>query len=163
MKSAPVLKTERLLLRGIEEDDAEYIAELRSNPEIYRYFLKPRKLTAAEHLEWYRNSYRKDHHRIDWIAVNSKGISIGIFGVKRERSGAKEAEVSYMLSPSYYKKGYAREAVERMIEFCRTEWRVVDIIADVHVENTDSQYFADMIGFRKHSQKGNFIHYKRKA
>ena len=34
MKSAPVLKTERLLLHGIEEDDAEYIAELRSNPEI---------------------------------------------------------------------------------------------------------------------------------
>lgn len=163
MEPAPVLKTERLLLRGIEEDDARYIAKLRSDPGVYRYFRKPCKLTLVEHLQWYRNSYIKDQNRIDWIAVSSEGACIGIFGVKRAGSQAKEAEVSYILSPSYYKMGYAREAVERMIEFCRTKWGVIDVIADIHAENTDSRRFAEKTGFREISRTGDFIRYKKEA
>lgn len=163
MKTVPVLKTTRLLLKGIAEEDTGFIVRLRSNPEVFKYFVSPHKITESEHIKWFRNSYLINENRIDWIALDSVGVLVGVFGVKRENEYAKEAEVSYILSPSQYGQGYASEAIIRLIEFCQDEWKCDFITAEIHEQNNDSIRFAEKLGFEREEKRGKFLRYKRKV
>ena len=45
MKKLPsIWETERMIMQEITEADTDFIVELRSNPEAYRYFLAPHPL-----------------------------------------------------------------------------------------------------------------------
>ena len=163
MKSAPVLRTTRLLLKGISEEDTGFIVELRSNPDVFKYFVFPHMVIKEEHIQWYRNNYLINENRIDWIAQASSGVPVGVFGVKREKEDNEEAEVSYILSPVEYGHGYASEAINRIIEFCRDEWKCAYVIAEIHEQNTNSTRFAEKLGFKREEKKGVFLRYKRKV
>lgn len=161
MKTAPVLKTARLLLHGITEEDTDLIVVLRSTSEVFRFFVSSHKITKAEHIKWFQDSYLKNENRIDWVASDSGGVSVGVFGVKREDKYAKEAEVSYILLPERYGQGYASEAVNRLIEFCQIEWKCDCITAEIHEQNITSIRFAEKLGFKREEKRGRFFRYKR--
>ena len=162
MKKVPVLQTERITLRGIAEEDTDRIVRWRSDPEIYRYFGSPHKLTKEEHLRWYRESYLSDKNRIDWIGVLHNDAYVGVFGAKRGDDNAKEAEVSYLLSPHCYGKGYAGEAITAILSFCAETWGCAYAVAEIHKENRASLKFAERLGFLPQGTReneGNFIRY----
>ena len=159
--TAPQLQSQRLLFRDIAEDDTDFIVKLRSDPNVYRFFCFPHALTKEEHLNWYLNRYVYDQNRFDWIALSSAGTPVGIFGVSRENAGSEEAEVSYMVAPEKSGHGYASEAVERLIDFCRDEWSCRKAVAQIHRENSKSIRFAERSGFQKASECGNFLRYER--
>ncbi len=163
MKEVPVLQTARLTLRGISEEDTYAIVALRTDPNVYKFFVSPHQITVEEHLEWFRNNYIFNDDRIDWIAFGACNNLAGIFGVKRETKDSKEAEVSYILSPEKYGKGYASEAVKRLIQFCREEWKVNYVTAEIHENNADSIRFAESLGFKQEEKKRFFIRFKRKV
>lgn len=160
LKSDAIIKTNRMLLREINETDADAIVSLRSNEEVYKYFCNPKKITVEEHKKWYRDSYCTDDSRIDWIAVDDKmGDVIGIYGLKKVSN--EVAEVSYITNPCYYGKGFATEAVSSLIKWCKDNWRMKRMIAVVHEANNPSIAFAHSLGFRKsssdYSQDGFYI------
>lgn len=160
MKEVPVLQTVRLTLRGIAEEDTHAIVALRSDANVYKYFVSPHRITEEEHLKWYKNSYLFNENRIDWIAFDANDYLVGVFGVKREKN-INEAEVSYILSPQQYGKGYASEAIKRLIQFCREEWKCVYVIAEIHESNVDSIRFAAKLNFELEEKMGVFLRYKR--
>lgn len=151
--------TKRLILREINEDDTEFIVKLRSNYDVYRFFVYPHKISIEEHLEWYRNSYLKNNDRIDMIAFN-KQEPIGIFGINRNNNNG-EFEVNYILSTSHYKRGYAREAVESIINYGKIKWNCNTVIAIIHNLNKQSINFIQKIGFSYSYKSGKFICYRR--
>ena len=155
---APRLYTDRLVLSDITEDDAPAVVEWRSDPDIYKFFVSPHKLTLEEHLDWYRNRYVYDANRFDWIAFSGE-TPIGIFGLKRENKSSDTAEVSYILSPKYYGKGYAGEAVKRLIVFCKEEWKCRKVIAEIHRDNDRSVRFVKRLSFVLESAEGDFVRY----
>ena len=163
MKKAPVLQTARLNLREITEEDTCAIVTLRSDPNVYKYFVLPHQITEKEHLTWYKDNYLFDDNKINWIASDHANNLVGVFGVKRETKDSKEAEVSYILSPKQYGRGYAAEAVNRLIQFCLEEWRCVYVTAVVHEANSDSIRFAEKLGFEVKRKRGSFIFYKKKC
>ena len=80
-KNVAELESERLILRGITEDDAPEIVEWRSDPEAYKFFRSPHRITMNEHLSWYRNNYLSNENRFDWMCFEkSSGRKIGVFG-----------------------------------------------------------------------------------
>ena len=161
MSDEKCLRTARLTLREIEEKDAVFIVRLRSDPEVYRYFVSPHRITQEEHLNWYRNRYLQDNSRADWIAEDRDGKAVGVFGIK---AGAKDgsAEISYILAPEAYGKGYAREAVEAVMRFAAEERRITRFTAEIHKDNRASIRFAEKAGFRAAGQEGDFIRFERK-
>ena len=161
MKKVPVLQTIRLTLRGITEEDTRAIVTLRSDPNVYKFFVSPHQITDKEHLTWYKNNYLFNDNRIDWIAFDAADNLVGVFGIKRETKDSKEAEVSYILLPEQYGKGYAAEAVNRLMQFCKDEWNCGSVIAEVHNENVISIRFAERLGFGKKEIKGMFIIYRK--
>lgn len=162
MKEAPVLQTVRLTLRGIAKEDAHAIVALRSDPNVYKYFVSPHQITEEEHLKWYKNAYLSNGNRIDWIAYDTNNNLVGVFGVKRETKDSKEAEVSYILTPEQYGKGYASEAVTRLMQFCKEEWQCIFVTAEIHEDNVDSIRFAEKLDFIVERKSGKFIHYNKK-
>ncbi len=80
-KNVAELESERLILRGITEDDALEIVEWRSDPEAYKFFRSPHRITMDEHLAWFRNNYLSNDNRLDWMCFEkSSGSKIGVFG-----------------------------------------------------------------------------------
>ena len=161
MKDNTRLRTARLTLREIEEKDTGFIVRLRSDPEVYRYFVSPHRITREEHLNWYRKHYLLSDDRIDWIAEDCDGNAVGVFGIK---TGAEDgsAEISYILAPEAYGKGYAREAVEGIMAFAAEQLRITNFIAEIHKDNKASIRFAEKAGFRAAGQEGDFIRFERK-
>ena len=82
--------------------------------------------------------------------------------MKRDNKDSKEAEVSYILAPQQYGKGYASEAVNCLIQFCREEWKCVCVTAEVHEENSDSIRFAEKLGFAIELKNGSFFCLKKR-
>ena len=159
MKTVPILKTARLTMRGIAEEDTNAIVVMRSNPDVYRFIVSSHQITEEEHLNWFRNSYLFNKSRIDWIAFDTANNLVGVFGVKRENENSLEAEVSYMLAPEQYGKGFAAEAVNRLIQFCKEEWNCTSVIAEIHNDNLDSIRFAERLGFIE--EKPKFIIFRK--
>lgn len=154
------LEAERLVLCEITEKDAPLIVKWRSDPKVYRYFLSPRPLTEEEHLDWYKNQYLHQNNRMDWIAwEKATGKPVGIFGAKREKDGDTEAEVSYLLAPEFRGKGYAAEAVKRMLRFASEQWLCHAAVARVHEDNQESVKFIGNLGFVWVEKVGNFVTY----
>ena len=162
MKKVPVLQTARLIMRGITEEDTRAIITLRSDPNVYKYFVSPHQITEEEHLSWFKNNYIFNEDRLDWIAFDMAVRLVGVFGVKRDNKDSKEAEVSYILAPQQYGKGYASEAVNCLIQFCREEWKCVCVTAEVHEENSDSIRFAEKLGFAIELKNGSFFCLKKR-
>ncbi len=156
----PDIETGRLILKEITEKDTEVIIRLRSNPDVYKYFLSVHELTATEHIKWFKTQYLHDESRFDYIArVKGNNIAIGVFGIKK--MGQKIVETNYILNHLYRGKGYAHEAIFALLEFAKQEWECKTAIAKIHKDNNASIHFAESSGFNPVFQEGNFITYNK--
>lgn len=160
MSKSLQLMTERLLLSEITEKDTTLIVKWRSNPEVYQYFSAPHPLKVEEHLDWFRNKYCSDENCLFWMAMEKENRQkIGVFGIKRGEDSLSSAEVSYILSPECQGRGYAREAVERIIKYAKEKWGCSLASAKVHIANQPSIKFAENLGFVPAGRSEDFILY----
>lgn len=158
-KEVNILYTERLVLREIQEEDTTWIVQWRSIPEVYQYFFSPKPITEDEHKNWYFNSYLNDKNRIDFIALGKDGKKMGVFGVKRYIEHMQRSEISYLLDKGAQGKGYAQEAVKRLMLFVKENWKCREAVLNIHEDNIASQILAGRLGYEKKSQKGDFLTY----
>ena len=148
----PELKTERLTLRKMEMSDANDMYSYASLDEVTRYLLWTPHLNIDEtkgYIEYVRREYRKGSVA-DWaISLDSESRMIGTVGFSAVDRENNSVELGYVLSPLYWGKGYAREALRRAVEaaFCelgahRVQLRIMD-------GNVRSENVALACGFRK--------------
>lgn len=150
-----IIETDRLLLRGINESDAEDIVEWRSDPEVYRFFKFPHKLSIEEHINWYRHHYINNENRLDWICLEKRtGKKIGVCGLFISDGSA---EVNYLLSKDSQHKGYASEAVRNLIAYAENQRGIKSIIAEIHKDNIPSIRLVQKLGFKLKSDHDEFI------
>ncbi len=151
------IETVRLVLREIDESDAELIVHWRSVPEVYQYFKSPHRISLKEHLNWYHNIYLENPNRFDWICIEKEsGNRIGVFGLYKEE---KKAEVNYLLAPEGQHKGYAIEAIKSLIDYASKMWNSEQVIAEIHQDNKPSIALMDKLGFEIINQNGSFVIY----
>jgi len=148
--------TERLILREICKDDTEIIVDLRSDPNVYRYFRCPHALTADEHNNWYNNVYLKSKSIVSWIC-RLQEKSIGVFSAEKKTDTV--VEISYLLAGEYQGNGFATEAVEAIEKWTQRHWKVEYAVAEIHKDNVRSIRFANSIGYINDSE---FKMYKKK-
>ena len=151
-----LIEAKRQVLREITANDAEMIVKWRSDPNVYRYFKQPQKLTLERHMEWYDNVYLKDKNKMNWISEVQK-VPIGVFGV--ERLPDLCVEISYILDSAYRKKGYASQAVCKIMDCTVANWATKRFVANIHRENAPSRYLIESIGFVRGKSMGSFLEY----
>ena len=148
----PVLETERLLLRRINDDDAQQIFSLRSNPENMKYVPRP----LAKTIDDARNHVRLINEKIDsnaginW-AITRKGsdLFIGIIGHYELKPEHYRSEIGYMMLPEYQGQGYTTEAIKIALDYGFDVLKLHSVEAIIDPDNIASARVLEKNGFLK--------------
>lgn len=145
MNKSVCLSTERLILRGICCDDAVQIVAWRNDPANFAMFERAAPITLDRHMEWFEG-YLKDNSRLDMLIFTKTGEAIGTVGLSGIDSGC--AWVNYMIGSENARGcGYAREAVEGLLRYGRSEFDLDIVRARIRSSNRPSQSLATRLGF----------------
>lgn len=148
----PKLETERLLLRELTIEDAEGIFACFSNDDVTRYYGQE-TLDNIEQAERFVDFFSKSYiekRGIRWgiERIGTKGI-IGTIGFNAWSPKHKRAEIGYEIHPDYWKKGYASEAVSKVLSYGFDVMDLTRIGAVVFIDNDASNKLLTKIGFQK--------------
>lgn len=148
----PVLRTPRLLLRPVREDDVEDVYAIYSDVRALEYFareplkdLKEAGKMVAENL-----ALDEDKEARFWaICLAESDRMIGTFTLFHISERNRRAEVGYILNRVYWGKGYASEALRRIIEHCFEDLDMARLEADVDPHNAASLALLQRHGFER--------------
>lgn len=162
----PILKTNRLVLRELTENDAQAILDCFSNPDVLRHYgQKP--LTSLEQVKQIIQNFSHNFENklgIKWgITIQGQEGIIGTIGFQEWSVEHKKADISYALFPNSWGHGYAKEAVEKVISYGFQEMDLVRIGAIVFTENLSSNKLLEKLGFEKEGVLRNYMHQNNQA
>jgi [ribosomal protein S5]-alanine N-acetyltransferase len=147
----PEIKTERLLLRRLIREDTEEIYKMRSDKNVMKFIGKNPMTTMQEAIDFYNliNDSLHNNTGITWAMalIDSPEKMIGTIGLWRLIKEHFRAEIGYMLMPGYWKKGLAKEAVLRVIQFGFDQMNLHSIEAHIHPKNLASASLLEATGF----------------
>ncbi|MEU7866239.1 GNAT family N-acetyltransferase [Dactylosporangium sp. NPDC049140] len=143
-----VLTTERLVLREMDEADLDDLAELLGDPEVMRYY--PRPKTRAETLEWIgvnRRRYREHGHGLWTLRLRDGDAFAGDCGLTIQHvDGVDELELGYHVVPGLQRTGLATEGARACRDWARDVLGARRVIAIIHPDNIASQRVAQNVG-----------------
>lgn len=115
----PVLKTERLTLRPLEERDAPAVFAYASNPNVTRYTLFDTHRTIADAFafagDYARNSYLEGAPAPLAVVLNETDALIGTIGCRWASLPNRCMELGYAVGERYWNRGYGTEAARALI------------------------------------------------
>ena len=158
----PILETERLILRRVENIDVNEVFSMRSNAETMKYIPRPLVTNNEEALAHIAllDSGLKKNEAINW-AITFKGENklLGIIGFYRTKFEDYRSEIGYMLISENHGKGIATEAVERALDYGFNEMNLHSIEAIIDPRNEESERVLLKNGFVKegHIKENTFF------
>lgn len=104
-------ETDRLILRRYIESDLQDLFEYLSNPEVLEFEpYKPMTIEEVkDNLEWRISTD-------EMIAVELKSTNKMIGNVYLGKRDFNSLEIGFVFNKNYWKKGYAKESCEKLIE-----------------------------------------------
>ena len=149
----PEIKTARLLLRKLTNEDAIIIFKLRSDENVMRFIDKERAATIVDAETFINRIIQSlnNNDGITWaITLNeAPHILIGTIGYRRLIKEHFRAEIGYMLNPGYWKKGIMKEAILKVIDIGFNGLKLHSIEAHINPENAASAGILTSTGFIK--------------
>lgn len=119
------IESERLLLRQFSYSDADHmLTNWISDPEVQKLISEPIYQTKDEvHLllnKWIGSYDNSDYYR--WAVIEKdSNICIGQLAIYLVDNKNHFCEIEYALGQKFHRKGYATEAVKRLLEFAFNE------------------------------------------
>ncbi|MFD0964114.1 GNAT family N-acetyltransferase [Pseudofulvibacter geojedonensis] len=149
----PKISTNRLLLRKINEIDAESILFLRSDKIVNQFIQRPpeRQINtldkALAHINKL-NTLTENNQSITWgITLKNNPNIIGTICLWNFSNNNTVVEVGYDLHPDYHRKGIMSEALKSVIQFSFEELKFQKIEAYTHLKNESSKMLLERNGF----------------
>lgn len=144
-----MIKTERLSLRKITEEDIDLIFDINNDPECIKFN------------GWESMSLEKCNAEIDkWINKYKEDNRIGVFCVESIHSKEKigmsyivgyqepdKYEIGFRLRSDKWNNGYAKEITREFIRYAEYYLNAREIIAEVYKANTRSRNIFEKLGF----------------
>jgi [ribosomal protein S5]-alanine N-acetyltransferase len=152
------MQTERLFIREISAEDIPFIHELHSLPETDRYNTLgiPRSVQETEQLLF---QWLSDHHtepRMFYrfsIFLKETNAFIGLMGMNIKKANYRSGEIWYKFHVSYWKTGYATEAVNGLLEFAFETLDLHRVEAGCDVANKGSIGVLERVGMTREGRK----------
>ena len=150
----PTLETPRLILRRFTDADLEPFLAYRSDPEIARYqgWSEPYTREMAQEFiqEMKTRQLGEPGALFQWaIEERLSGEMIGDLAFYLLSRDTRQAEIGATLARSYHGLGYAREAVQRLLEYLFDELDLHRVSANCDPENTPAWLVLERLGFRR--------------
>lgn len=154
LKPAYPLRTERLLLRPMSDDDFEDLYAFQSDPDVTRYVMYDartrddmRTALAAKKRD---TALLRDGDALSLaVTVPPEPTVIGEVNLFLRSVADRTAEIGYVFHPASHGRGYAREAAREMLRVGFEDLRMHRMIARCDARNTASWRLMDKLGMRR--------------
>lgn len=146
-----ILETERLILRQLTTDDAEFILGLLNEPSFIRNIGDRNVRTIDDACAYILNgpvtSYAKNGFGLYLVQLKETGESIGMCGLIK-RDTLDDVDIGYALLPRYWSKGYAVEAARATMAYGKDVIGLKRLVGIVDPTNEGSIRVLEKIGLR---------------
>jgi len=148
----PTIETERLRLRWLEASDAPSLFRIFGDAEVCRYWSRPplEGLGAAEALREEVVRRFAERALFQWgIAERASHRVVGTCTLANLSAEHRRAELGYALAREAWGLGYAREALEGLLDFAFRRLALHRLEADVDPRNARSIRVLEGLGFTR--------------
>jgi RimJ/RimL family protein N-acetyltransferase len=146
-----ILETERLLIRHLSADDAEFVVELLNQPSFIEYIGDKGVRTLDDARRYIADgpvrSYELNGFGLNLVQLKAGGTPIGICGVLK-RDTLPDPDVGFAFLPAFWNQGYAFESAAAVMSHARETLGLRRILAITSPDNEASERLLGKIGFR---------------
>ncbi len=148
------IQTTRLTLRNFIDNDLESFLAYRNHPEVAKYqgweFPYPRE-KAEDFVSSMKEKIVPKQGGWIQIAVALKDTDelIGDLGCRIKQEDVRQAVIGFTISSKHWRKGYAAEAIPRLLEYLFEDLNMHRVTADCDAENVASYRTLEKLGFRR--------------
>lgn len=145
-----ILETERLVLRRVTVEDAEFILELLNDPAWLRFIgdRSVRTLDAAR--EYILQSLVALYERLGFglylTALKDGGVPIGICGLIK-RDSLEDVDIGFAFLPKFCGQGYAFESACAVMDYGKQAFGFNRLVAITVPDNYSSIRLLEKLGF----------------
>ena len=152
------IDTERFLdtpggrLEPLVEEHAALLFDALSDPRLYAHIgISPPESRAIlrERFRIYSGRRSPDGNEIwlNWAARRTQGEYVGWFQATIFADAS--ADIAYLVFVPYWRRGYAKECVRRVLEHLRDDYRLARVRATIDTDNVASIRLAESLGFTR--------------
>jgi RimJ/RimL family protein N-acetyltransferase len=151
MAASPVrLETPRLILRRFQDQDLEPFLAYRNHPDVAR-FQSWVQWTREQGIDFIREQKRVEPGELGrWfqfaMELKENGVLVGDCGICLKVEVPRTAEIGFSVAPEHQRKGFALEAVSRILLQAFEELSVDRVIATVIQGNERSSALLRRLG-----------------
>lgn len=146
----PKLETERLVLRQIKKEDADAIFDCWMQDEDvsrYMYWKASKDKYEADKFVQFELGNIDNDKWYRWIILLRETSEIIGTCLIYYNEDENNWDISYNLGKAYWGKGYASEAMNRVMEYAKNVLKVKECIAIHAIENPQSARVIEKLGF----------------
>lgn len=162
----PELHTDRLQLTRIKKEHTNAFFDIMSRDEVTHYYgmeSLENKKQATEIIESFQKGF-ESQQSIRWGVIEKESHSfIGTVGLNRLHLLGKKAEIGYEIHPDYWRKGYASEAVKKILDYSFEELDLYRIGAITFLENDSSKELLRKLGFEKEGILRGYLYQRKQS
>jgi RimJ/RimL family protein N-acetyltransferase len=146
-----VLETDRLVLRRMSVDDAEFELRLLNEPSFLR-FIGDRGVRTLEDARAYIlkgpvDMYERLGFGLYITELKGEGVPIGICGLVK-RDFLEDVDLGFAFLPGFWGQGYASEAAAAVMEHAKGALGLKRLVAITNPDNQSSIRLLEKLGFR---------------
>lgn len=146
---APVIETERLVLRRLTLDDAGFILGLLNEPSFLR-FIGDKGVRTLDDARAYIGdgpmaSYERHGFGLYLTSLRESGEPIGICGLVK-RAALDDVDVGFAFLPRYWSRGYASEAASAVLAYAKRALGLARVAGITDPENAGSIRVLEKLG-----------------
>jgi len=139
------METSHLILGKAVEEDFEDLVKLNTCPAVRKYLGGP----LAYHSACVRATILvKLSPDLFWVLRDKNRIFIGTISLSKHHD-SEDMEISYQLIPDAWGKGFAKEALEKVIEHLHEDRKIQKILAETQTKNLRSINLLKKLGFNE--------------
>ncbi len=146
-----VLETQRLVLRRLSADDAEFILALLNEPSFLRYIGDKGVRNIADAVRYIQTGPVASYERFGFgsylVQLKESGVPIGMCGLLK-RDTLPNVDIGFAFLPSFWSQGYAFEAAAAVMTYGRDVLRLRRIVAITSPDNEASSRLLEKLGLR---------------
>ena len=145
-----VLETDRLILRRLSLEDAEFILRLLNEPS-WLQFIGDKGVRSLEDARSYilqgpLEMYSRLGFGLYLVELRNEGLPIGMCGLIK-RDSLPDVDIGFAFLPAYWAKGYAYEAASAVMAHGK-ELGLNRIVAITSPDNDSSARLLEKLGLR---------------
>jgi RimJ/RimL family protein N-acetyltransferase len=146
-----VLETDRLVLRWMSTDDAEFMLGLLNEPSWLRFIGDRGVRTVDEARDYIVNGPVEMYHRLGFglyiVELKGQGQAIGICGLVK-RDYLDDVDVGFAFLPKYWGAGYAYESAAAVMAYGKEVLNLKRIVGITAGDNHRSAKLLEKLGLR---------------